>query len=104
MKSLTDIVLPQRKHEEGVFLAGTVADIREVGALFECVVHAGKSGMPITVLCANNPHDFCKVGEELLVVGRLIDVPQKNLPGYEGQAEKLVYYGYHAVVPKAGSE
>jgi hypothetical protein len=102
MRAVTDIVLPQRKHEDGVFLAGVVTDFRAVGSLFECDVNAGKSGTPTTILSANNPQDFCQVGDELLLVGRLIDEPKKNYPGYEGDKAKVIYYGYHVAVPKAG--
>jgi hypothetical protein len=104
MKSLTDLQLPLRKHDEGVFLACTVQDIQAAGSLFECQVSAGKSGSMAAVVAHNNPQDFCKPGDELLIVGRIIDDPQKNLPGYEGASARVILYGYHVAVPKAGAE
>jgi hypothetical protein len=41
------------------------------------------------------------MSDELLVVGRIVDDPQKNLPGYEGDAERVVLLGYGVAVPKA---
>jgi hypothetical protein len=104
MKSLTDLQLRARKHNEGVFLACTVQDIQAAGSLFECQVSAGKSGTGTAVVSPNNPQDFCKPGDELLIVGRVIDDPKKNLPGYDGASSRVILYGYHAAVPKAGAE
>jgi len=101
LKSLTDIHLPQRKHNEGVLLAGVVQDFAAAGSLFACKFQAGKSLTETMIVSVTNPEDAYKAGDELLVVGRVVDDPKKNLPGYEGDAERVVLLGYGAAVPKA---
>jgi hypothetical protein len=101
LKSLTDINLPQRKHDEGVLVAGVVQDFASAGSLFACKFQAGKSLTETTIVSATNPQVAYKAGDELLVIGRVVDDPMKNLPGYEGDAERVVLLGYGVIVPKA---
>jgi len=101
IKSLTGLHLPKRKHDEGVLVAGVVEDFRAAGPMFECTVQAGRTELIETaIICANNPQDFCDAGDELLVVGRVVENPRKNIPGYEGDRERVVLYGYSVTVPK----
>ncbi|MDX1947091.1 MAG: hypothetical protein SFU86_16955 [Pirellulaceae bacterium] len=103
VRAITDLQLPTRKADDGVFLAGSVKDFQAVGSLFECVIEAGKktAPTPIVVVCNQNPQDFFQVGDEVLVVGRLIENPTKNLPGYEGSQPRVVLYGDGLAAPKA---
>jgi len=101
LKSLTDLNLPKRKHEEGVLLAGVVQEFAPAGTLFACKFQAGKSLAETTVLSAANPEESYKAGDELLLVGRVVEDPVKNLPGYEGDATRVVLLGYAVAVPKA---
>jgi hypothetical protein len=101
LKSLTDINLPQRKHDEGVLLAGVVQDFAAAGSLFASKFQAGKSLTETTIISTANPQEAYKVGDELLVVGRIVENPKKNLPGYEGDAERVVLLGSAVAVPKA---
>ncbi|MCI0358934.1 MAG: hypothetical protein L0211_10685 [Planctomycetaceae bacterium] len=101
LKSLTDLNLPQRKHDEGVLLAGAVQEFAPAGTLFACKFQAGKSLTETTVVSATDPQETYKSGDELLLVGRVVEDPAKNLPGYEGDAERVVLLGYAVAVPKA---
>ncbi len=100
LKSLTDIQAPTRKHDEGVLVAGSVQDFKASGSMFELTTLAGKKGTETPVICANNPQDFCAPGDELLIVGRVIENPKKHIPGYEGDHERVVLYGYSVKVTK----
>jgi hypothetical protein len=104
LKSLTDLQLPPRKHDEGVLVAAVVQDFHAAGSMFECVTQSGRSLAETAIVCANNPQDFCQPGDELLVVGRVVEDPQKNIPGYEGDRPRVVLYGYSVTVPKAPTE
>ncbi len=100
LKALTDLNLPERKHDEGVLVAGVVQDFKAAGSMFECTTQAGKSLAETPVISATNPQDFCQPGDELLIVGRVVENPQKNIPGYEGEHKRVVLYGYSVKVPK----
>ncbi|MEX2173738.1 MAG: hypothetical protein WD872_05205 [Pirellulaceae bacterium] len=101
LNSLTDIHLPQRKHDEGVLVAGVVQDFQSAGSVFECTLKAGKKMASTSVIWATNPQDFCKVGDEVLVVGRIVENPKEQIAGYEGEQERVVLHGYAVVVPQA---
>jgi hypothetical protein len=101
LKSLTDLKAPGLKHDEGVLLAGMVQDFQAAGSMFEITTLAGKKGTETPVVSANNPQDFCATGDELLIVGRIVENPKKHIPGYEGDHERVVLYGYSVKVPKA---
>jgi hypothetical protein len=103
LKALTDLKMPERKHDEGVLIAGAVQDFKSAGSMFELTTLAGKKGTETPVICATNPQDFCAPGDELLIVGRVIENPKKNIPGYEGDHERVVLYGYSVKVPKTES-
>ena len=97
---MTDLNLPERKHNEGVLVAAVVQDFHAAGSMFECLTESGKSLAETAIVCATNPQDFCDVGDELLVVGRVVEDPRKNIPGYEGDRQRVVLYGYSVTVPK----
>jgi hypothetical protein len=100
LKALTDNNLPQRKHDEGVLLAGAAQGFESAGSLFACKFQAGKSMAETTLVSFTDPAEFCQAGDELLVVGRVVENPAKNLRGYEGEAERVVLLGYAVSVPK----
>jgi hypothetical protein len=102
LKSLTDIHLPQRKADEGVLLVGVVQDFfQPAGSLYACTLQSGKSLSPTPLIAASNPEEFCKPGDELILVGRVVENPRKNLRGYEGDHPQVVLLGYAVPVPKA---
>lgn len=92
---------PARKHDEGIFVAGTVKDLKAAGSMFELTLDGGKGLETLPVISYNNPQDFCAVGDELLAIGRIIEAPQKNLQGYAGEHSRVVLLGYQVVAPKA---
>jgi hypothetical protein len=92
--------LPERKDGEGFAVAGKVIAFRAAGSVFETTLDAG-SGVEVLLISTGNPQDFCKVDDQLLVTGRIVREPIKNIPGYEDQAERVLLLGDAAVVPKA---
>jgi hypothetical protein len=101
LKALTDMQAPGRKHDEGVLIAAAAQDFQSAGSMFELTTLAGKAATETPVICANNPQDFCAPGDELLIVGRVVENPKKHIPGYEGDRQRVVLYGYSVKVPKA---
>jgi hypothetical protein len=88
--------------DEGLLAAGTVADFQSAGSLFELKLDATNRDMPlvIPVTTTSDPRDLCKIGDELLIVGRVIDQPRENLAGYEGQQPRVLFSAFAVRVPK----
>ena len=91
--------LPQRKAGEGFAIAGKVIEYRVAGSVFETTLDAG-SGVQVLFVSLGNPQDFCEIGDQLLVAGRIVDEPVKNLRGYEGEAQRVLMFGEAAQIPK----
>ena len=100
LKSLTDINLPERKHEQGVLLAGVAGEFAAAGTVHAATFQAGKSGTEAIVVSASDPKQAISAGEEILLVGRVIEDPTKNLPGYEGEATRVILLGCAVAAPK----
>lgn len=101
VKFLADQQWPARKHDEGLLVAGVVKEIQSAGPMFQITLDASvrSSTLSIPVVTAFDPSDTAAIGDELLVLGRVIVEPQTNLPGYEGDAERVLLYGYSVKVP-----
>jgi hypothetical protein len=92
--------LPERKAGEGYAFSGKVIEYKVAGSVFESTLDAG-NGVTVQLVTLFNPQDLFQIGDQLLVAGRIVDEPQKNIAGYEGQAERVVLLGDAAKVPKA---
>ena len=92
--------LPERKAGEGFAVAGNVIEYRVAGSVFETTLDAG-SGVQVLLVSPGNPQDFCEIGDQLLVTGRIVEDPAKNIRGYDGEAERVMLLGDAALVPKA---
>jgi len=95
---------PERKDGAGILAAGVVKEFKAAGPHFEITLDAAARTTPLvlSVVSANNPQDFCQVEDELVLVGRVIDNPKANLPGYEGEQPRVILLGYCIKVPKSG--
>lgn len=92
--------LPERKVGEGFVIPGKVIEYRASGSVFETTLDAG-SDVRVLFVSRSNPQDFCEVGDELLVAGRVVDEPAKNIDGYEGEAQRVMLLGHAAQISKA---
>jgi len=92
----------ERKAGEGLLVAGHVKDFKAVGPQFEVTLDATTRGnaLSIPLICDKNPQDFCQLEDELVVVGRIIDNPKANLPGYDGANPRILMLGYCVKAPK----
>jgi hypothetical protein len=52
------------------------------------------------VLTTANPDDLCAVGDVLVIIGRILDEPQKHVPGYEGNQPRVLLLGHAVRAPK----
>jgi hypothetical protein len=72
-----------------------VTDFHAAGKVFECTLDLG-SGTTATVVSLANPQDFCQIGDQVLIVGRIVEDPATNVAGYEGEATRVVLLGHAA--------
>jgi hypothetical protein len=100
LKALTDINLPERKHGDGVLVAGVVQEFAPAGTYHAGTFRAGKSGTEVVIASASELKEAFSPGDELLLVGRVVDDPAKNLPGYAGDVPRVVLLGIAVPVPK----
>jgi hypothetical protein len=87
--------------DDGLLIAGTVTQIQPAGRLFEIALDAGsRTKLVVPVLTTANPDDLCAVGDVLVIAGRLLDDPQRQLPGYAGQQARVLLLGQAVRAPK----
>ena len=91
--------LPLRKEGEGFVIAGKVVEYRVAGSAYETTLDAGNN-VQVLFVSLGNPQDFCEIGDQLLVAGRIVDEPAKNIRGYEGEAERVMLLGEATQIPK----
>jgi hypothetical protein len=91
---------PSRK-ESGLFAAGTLKKTEARGRRFESQVELPGGAAPLTVVTAQKP--AAEEGSPILLLGAIVDEPAKNLPGYEGGADMIIF-GDVLVVAKTDSQ
>jgi hypothetical protein len=94
---------PELPDGQGFFAAGTVKQIQAAGPLFEMTLESTvrDTTASLPVITVGNPRDLCQPGDELIVVGRLVEQPKLNLPGYGGDQPRVLTAGFAWRVPKA---
>jgi hypothetical protein len=95
---------PEQRNGQGLLVAGTVKEIAPIGPLFEVLLDASTrdAALILPLISTNDPQDLCKPGDELVVVGRVVDNPLQILPGYDGDQQRVLRVGFAVRVPKPG--
>ena len=65
-----------------------------------CVDASSRTEFFVPILTTTNPDELCAVGDVVVIVGRVLDEPQKHLPGYEGQQSRVLLLGHCVRAPK----
>jgi len=96
IKFLTLQRWPEVLSDHGLVAAGTVKSFRAAGPLFEVTLDAGVRDSPLTLplVTRNNPQDLCKVGDEIVAIGRVVDDPKQSLAGYQGDKPRVLFVGF----------
>ena len=93
--------LPERGHDQGIMLTGTVQDFSSAGFVHEMAIETSPLNMTTAkVICRSDPQQFCRIGDGLIIVGRIVEEPQKNLAGYEGNTKRAVFLGFGVPIAK----
>jgi hypothetical protein len=79
----------------GLFAVGTVTETGMAGELYSVALEVDDDESPVTLPLAvvNDPENLCQTGDRVLVVGRIVEEPKTNLPGYEGGQPKVLMSG-----------
>lgn len=86
---------------DGILLLGSVKEIRPAGQLFETIVNVNcRSQMPISIYGEKNPEKTgaFSPGEMVIVLGVIVDEPNKSLTGYKGPPDPVIWGGYSQVI------
>jgi hypothetical protein len=98
------------RSSDGLIFTGNVREVQQRGKLFETVVEMSTTTKkPISVYTAADPtresdeEDLQRpiaVGDTVVVLGAIIEEPNKNLSGYKGEPDPVIWGGYFHVVPE----
>jgi len=96
---------PERVSGDGFLAAGTVQEFKSVGSLFEVTLDASvrDSALMLPAITSKSPRDLCEVGDELIVIGRVIE-PARDLPGYEGNEPRALLIAFAVRVPRTNRQ
>lgn len=75
---------PQATHGQGLLVVGKVLECTEQGPPFgvRLELQVRDQQLVLPLLLASRPQDFCQPGDELIVLGRVLDPSRERIPGY----------------------
>lgn len=80
---------------EGVFMFGTVREITGTGRVYETKLElAALEKRLVTVVSRVDPRRTFAAGDRILMLGAIVDQPERNLLGYEGNDARVVMGGF----------
>ena len=100
------IIQDESRSANGIILAGEVTEINKRGpTLHEAIVALDtKTRPPVSVLGTSDPRKSFRVGEQVMILGMIIDKPKDEIRDYVGPDETVVWGGYSQVVPTLDEE
>jgi hypothetical protein len=81
----------KRGEHSGIMLSGAVGSISQQGKLYELQVTIPGQEEPVSVFSAKKP--TVAQGDEVLLMGSVIDDPGSNLPDYAGKQPNVIWNG-----------
>jgi hypothetical protein len=100
---LADERLNNESGKDSIVVAGVIKDIKELGATHETTIEVARpKGTLFTVpivTAQSLEGEGAKLGDTIMVFGRLIRDPKKDLPKYKGEAPVVVQSGATVVLP-----
>jgi hypothetical protein len=106
LASIADQRLAEGAKEEGIVVSGVIKDIKPLGATHETTIEVTRPGVEKTVFTVpivttkSLEDEGAKVGDTLIVLGKIVRDPKKDLPQYKGEAPQVVHAGHTTVMPK----
>jgi len=87
---------------DGIAFGGKVTDFKSVGGMFETTIEIARRSGPLTVAVVTPKSlqdEGAKVGDSMIVLGRIVRDVVKDLPKYKGESPTVVKAGHTVVVP-----
>ncbi len=84
----------------GVVVYGTIEAVQFAEPYYTTSL-AMPNKQVVQIVSLNDPSSDYQPQDRVLVFGCILDAPQENLPGYEGDATTIVLDGLHATLPRA---
>lgn len=100
---LADPSLADDSKVDGIAIGGVIKDIKPLGGTHETTIEITKRDktlftLPI-VTTKSLEDEGAKIGDTLIVLGKIIRDPKKDLPSYKGQAPQVIKAGHTTLVP-----
>jgi hypothetical protein len=97
-----DPSLAEDSNVEGIAVGGIIKDIKPLGATHETTIEVTRQNgtlftLPI-VTTKSLEDEGAKVGDTLIVLGKIVRAPKKDLPTYKGEAPQVIKAGHTTVV------
>lgn len=90
--------------EEGMAVIGVIKDIKPLGATHETTIEVTRpdnSLFTVPIVTTKSLEDEgAKPGDTIIVLGKIVRDPKKDLPKYKGEAPQVVHAGHTTIVPK----
>jgi len=84
----------EQRTNDGVALFGAVTDVQEQGELFVTIIELrDQRRRRVSVISGSDPRPRLDEGDQVLVLGGIIDDPKKRVGGYEGLAPLVILGG-----------
>jgi len=84
----------EERPTDGILLAGKARSIEKKGPLFHTELRLiGKDAPTVLVLNESDPKTKFESGDNVIMLGTVIDRPSENIGGYTGQKNKVVWSG-----------
>ena len=97
-----DPSLAEGATQEGIAVAGVIKDFKNLGATQEATIEVARQNgtlftLPV-VTTKSLEEQGAKVGDTLIVLGKIIRDPKKDLPKYKGEAPQVIQAGHTTLV------
>ena len=80
---------------QGIFLFGTVAQIRATGQVFATELElASLKKRTVTIISRMDPSGFYKPNDRILMLGAIVSDPATNLVGYDAGESMVIMGGF----------
>ena len=86
------------RNPEKLFVPASTTKLFSTAAALDASLRDASLILPL--VAPNNPRDLCKIGDELVVIGRVVHKPKDNLAGYDGNEPRVLLVGFAVRVPK----
>jgi len=91
-------VSSKARKESGLFMAGTLKKTEPHGRFFESQLELPGAMAPLVLVTPRKP--LAAEGTDVLLLGAVVNDPAKNLPGYDGAAETVIFSDVVVAAPK----